>query len=141
MNQELFQIVRYAKGHYGKSDNIMRDLRQVIIKWVGVEHIQDRDILYWVHSAWTKFARKFDKDRFFDQLFYNHPLSWIMDDNNMLKQRENDYGVEDIISLMLNNLRWIEFSDIGLTSWDALPEKYDLNFDLIDNGVHPVGHT
>lgn len=45
-------VIRYAKGHYQASDNVMDDLRKVyaVRNRVDPEHIQDKDILEMVAS-------------------------------------------------------------------------------------------
>lgn len=141
IDPDLLQIVWYAKGHYGRSDNMMRDLRHLIGKWVGmdVEYIQPRDILHWIKLAWDRFAIARDKESFFEQLFFTHHISWKRD--MLLTPRKNDYGVEDVISLMLSQFHLLSYEEVGLKSWDEMPAKYDLKFDVLDNGVHPVGHT
>jgi hypothetical protein len=134
--KECLQIVRYAKGHYGTSDDPMRDLRSIISHITGctnLSDINDRVILFWVHETWNLWARPVDKKRFLENLFYNHHIHWFTDKKSV--------DVKDAVRVMMSDMVCLGHVDCGLDNWDELPEKYPVSFMLIDNGVHPVGHT
>lgn len=50
------QIILYAKGWYGKKENIINDLKQIISKVcaIDVEHIPNRDVYGLLVSAYVK---------------------------------------------------------------------------------------
>lgn len=92
-------LVKYAKGHYGKSDYLYSDLSSLIKKWSGwhPECINDNDLLHCVYSVWNELA--------------TCPTSIILD----LFHNEKIATRETTIKTMLQHLRWIKVD---------LPENY-----------------
>ena len=92
--------MKYAKGHYGKTNYFYNDLSTLITKWSGwhPEEVKVGDILHCVYSVWKDFATS--------------SQSIILD----LFHGKTEATTEEAIKTMLQHLRWVKN--------DLLPANY-----------------
>ena len=65
------QIIRYAKNHYGRSNNCIDDLKYVVSRQctIPLELVTEDDVFNCINHTWVNAADKVDRDRFNVDLF------------------------------------------------------------------------
>jgi hypothetical protein len=112
-------IIRYGKNHYGKSNNILDDLRILISKWSGIDqcYITDRDIMECVSDVWNAFAKKHQRIEFLKEVFYTSHHRFNI---NLESGFSNVYIA---VSVMIGHTVSWEVKDLP-----EFEDKYDIHF-------------
>lgn len=65
-------LIYYAKGHYGKTENLLDDLATVIAKWslMPVDCITPRDILECLYDVWMDVAEEHMRQVLMKEIFF-----------------------------------------------------------------------
>ena len=71
-------IIKYAKGHYGETDDVMSDLRFIIKRWSGMHKdcsISNKDVFRCVLEVWRAVCSDREKSDTMLNLFFPDPFS------------------------------------------------------------------
>lgn len=114
-SQHQLHIIWYAKGKYGRSESYMDDLKVIVslISGCDISYINDRDVLFWVKDMCDKLIPIEKMQRLYFDMFHNVYL-----------QTKDTISIEQLISLMLIELRWINVNDLP----EDMPEFFEVNF-------------
>lgn len=97
-------IIKYAKGHYGQTDDKFADLKKVIAKWsaVGEAYITDFDVVSLVYDEWNEFAPAYAKKQLISEIFIRSHHRTYQD----LNVRNTNLDVA--LAVMMSDLRHTE---------------------------------
>ena len=113
--EHQLHIVWYAKDKYGKSENVMDDLKVFtsLISGCSVEYISEQDVLHWVHDLWLSLLPREKTDRLLVNMFHS-----VYDNTG------NTVSISQVVNMMLSDLRYTEVRILPL-----MPEIADIRFD------------
>ncbi len=108
-------IILYCKGHYKKTE-LMTDLKVIVGKFcdISIEHIENKDVYYWVTKIYFEFYNKYQIVSNFLDLF-----KW-----------ENQHDYKSIIKFMCSYIAILPIKnkneiiiDLGEPDYTLLPKK------------------
>ena len=92
-------IIKYIKGHYGESDDVMSDLRFIINKWSGINQectISNKDVFRCVMTVWQEVINDREKGETMLNIFFPDPFS-----DNQMKEANCVDGIKAMLLPMM----------------------------------------